>query len=135
MVGASRAVKSILKEHAQRLQDLNGVWLPVGKDSAAVPQPTLVSTTYARNQPKKRQHSAKTELLYTRIREIPRNVPLKEFCKHCDAMLRRFLVPKHMRDEGCPELWFAAWQDASKWRVRIHDLRQNAWRNVSKKPV
>jgi hypothetical protein len=127
-VGATRAVKSILKEHAQRMQDLNGVWLPVGKDSAAVPQPTLVSTSYARNQPKKRLHSVKTELLYARIREIPRKVLLKEFCKRCDAMQRTFLVPKYLRDDGCPELWFAAWQDASKWRERIRHLRQNAWR-------
>ncbi|MGB6473818.1 MAG: hypothetical protein WBF04_07020 [Candidatus Sulfotelmatobacter sp.] len=85
--------------------------------------------------PKKRQHNPTTERLYSRIREIPRNVPLKEFCKRCDSAQITFRIPKYLRDEGCPETWFAAWQDASKWRGRIHDLRQNAWRNVPRKPV
>jgi hypothetical protein len=85
--------------------------------------------------PKKRQHNPTTERLYNRIREIPRSVLLPEFCKRCDSAQITFRIPKYLRDDGCPNSWVAAWQDADKWRGRIRNLRQNAWRNVPRKSV
>ena len=85
-------------------------------------------------QPKPRRRtaarrSAKTELLYTRIRGIPlKGVSLKDFCQRCDNMQSTFPVPKYLRDDGCPAKWFDAWNDPD-WRRKIHDLRQNAWRD------
>lgn len=112
------------KVEARRNRMLAELRLPVEPDPAPKPAPK-------RKQPR---HDQKTERVYARIRETPREVPLKEFCKRCDHMQHRFPTPKYWRDEGCPEKWFEAWQ-ISKWRGRIHALRQNAWRNVIKKAV
>ena|ERR1700733_4798401 len=127
---ASRALKSVLKEHAQKLKALNGVFLPVGAGAAAQPQPALAtSTPIAQPQPKPRGHNAATKLLYARVREIPRSVPLKEFCERQDRMQRPFPVPKRWRDDGCPAKLADAWL-LPKWKRRIHDLRQHAWQNA-----
>jgi hypothetical protein len=76
---------------------------------------------------KKRRLSLKTQALYARVREVPRKVWLKEFCRRQDAMQRRFPMPPEWLQEGCNPKLLEAWKDRD-WRQRIHDLRQNAWR-------
>jgi hypothetical protein len=124
-----------LQDQVRRVRALGGVTLPVG-GSAPVYQPVLVTTAaIIPPKPKLRHHSAATGLLYKRIREIPlRGVALKDFCQRCDRMQSAFPVPKNLRDDGCPAKWFDAWKDQD-WRRKIHDLRQNAWRNQPKKVV
>jgi hypothetical protein len=104
--------------------------LHLAVDSAPAPPPKPAPA----RRSKQRQHNAATEQLYARIREIPRDVPLKEFCKRCDRMQRRFPTPRYWQDDGCPSKWFEGWRNLG-WREKIHDLRQNAWRNVIKKTV
>ena len=92
------------------------------------------STPDAPGKSKKRKHKPETAALYARIREIPKDVSLRDFCRTFDNVQRTtFHLPKDWRDQGCPDSWTKAWQNG-KWRKRIHDLRQNAWRDVPKKP-
>jgi hypothetical protein len=105
--------------------------LPVGKDSAAEPQPTLVTTTYARNQPKKRHYKPETERLYTRLTEVPRNVSLEKLARLFDEGQRPFRVPKHLRDKGWPDSWVKAWE--GDFRKKFSDLKQCAWQWKSSK--
>jgi hypothetical protein len=79
---------------------------------------------------KKRKPDAASDaqLRYARIREIPREVSLKECCKRFDAMQRPFRTPKAWQGEGCPPTWGEAWKN-SDWRKKIHDLHQTAWRS------
>jgi hypothetical protein len=83
------------------------------------------STPAGEPEKKKRQLSASTQALYARVREIPRAVKLKDFCRRCGAMQRPFPIPPEWH--GFPSTWNAAWQDR-RWRRKIHNLRQNAWR-------
>jgi hypothetical protein len=75
---------------------------------------------------KRRHHKPVTERLYARLREVPRNVPLKEAAEKYDHRMRPFPVPKHLRDGGWPESWSRVWLDAD-FRRKFHDLRQHAW--------
>jgi hypothetical protein len=77
---------------------------------------------------KKRRLSLKTQTRYSRVREIPRATALKEFCRRCDALQRPFPIPKEWQRDGCPSKWLDAWND-QRWRKKIHELKQNAWRS------
>ncbi len=123
-------VEAEFKAALRQRRMLDGSTLPV-KSTLPVPG----DSHPASKTKKKRKYKPATERLYARIREIPRSVRLKEFCRRCDAPQRiSFPVPKDWRAEGCPDTWLSAWE-IPKWRERIHNLRQNAWRDVPKRDV
>src|SRR5271169_628237 len=124
--------RAMLKEREAEIAKLDGVLLPVGSEATGRELPAAVTTSaYQAKKPKKHQHKLITERLYARVREIPlKGISLKEFCKRCDAMLRPFPVPAYLQAQGCPKSWIRA-ELISKWREKIHNLRQNAWRNAS----
>jgi hypothetical protein len=121
--------RALIKSALQQRAALDGILLPVGARAEAQPQPMLVTSTYAKPQPKQRRHKPETERLYARLREVPRDIPLEKAAQMYDHAQRPFPVPKHLRDRDWPDSWVKAWKDkAGGFRKKLSDLRQCALR-------
>lgn len=85
----------------------------------------------AKAKRKPARQSARTMVVYKRIREIPRDVPLDTFVLRCDRMQRPFPVPgyiaKLIKSNRIPT-WQECYQNADA-RNKIHNLRQRAWKS------
>jgi hypothetical protein len=98
------------------------------------PTPVAAQTLATPTRPKRRQPILRVQERYTRIREIPRDVPIKEYGRRLDAMQRSFRTRAEWQRRGCPSTYVEALKDPV-WYREIHDERQNAWRKPHKKRV
>jgi hypothetical protein len=127
--------RAILKERKAELEVLADVRLPVGEGDGRELPAAVTTSAYHGKKPKKHRQKPETERLYARIREIPlKGVSLKEFCKRIDQAQRPFPIPERWLKDGWPKSWVRA-ELISKWKDKIHNLRQNAWRNAPNKSV
>lgn len=107
-------------------QKLEGVVVAVSAPATAIPV-----TFKTKNKRAPRTPDPTIAERNLRIREIPREVSLKEFCERCDRLKIPFSVPLHFVNQGCPPVWSKAYKN-EKWRRRIHDMRSYAWKNPRK---
>jgi hypothetical protein len=109
IVSQRTRLKSVLKVHAQRMQAMKGILLPVGAGSSAKPQPPIeeVQPHHTQVKPKRsgrphgRQKSGTIRVLERALSKIDRFMPnggtLPEWCARLSGSEARFEVPATAR--------------------------------------